>query len=202
MVIQPEGKALADYDENNTLIDIVQVKARTANLTIADLNTNAGGSFFYRTTAELKNAPDATGLLVSCGSLGLELTGAFNGNKPDIVRVIGKLRTLSGDAARHFISNTRLEIVDESKHTEHVFRVLRKMQTGIDAEAEVAVDMLTCWLYRCAENRTLIRSQDVLTKVTSILQFCAYNARRASKKVAPVVSTQPRFKVRIERQVE
>ena len=77
LVFQPEGaEDLAIWDINNCLLEAIQAKAYSANLTLSLLSPEKTDSFLYRASNSLNAYPGIRITLVSFGDVGIELLQA------------------------------------------------------------------------------------------------------------------------------
>lgn len=178
MVFQLEGQEDLDIlDGSGTLLDVQQVKAYDDDLTLSTFSPNKPDSFFYRIARLVKIMPHLIGSIVSFGDVGSELRKALTEDGPDRQRVAKKLSSYQliseGDAIT-VLKGVRLLLVEETDLTAKVFAALRQSLTGIDPEA--AFDLLSFWLYRCAERKCRLTRQDVIEKVNGVGRFLAERA--------------------------
>ncbi len=178
IVFQIEGQEDLDIqDSSGTLLDVQQVKAYDDDLTLSTFSPDKPGSFFYRIARLLKTMPRLIGSIVSFGNVGSELREALTEDGADRQRVARKLSSyqqISEEDAITVLKAVRLLLIKETDLTEKVFAALRQSLTGVDPEA--AFDLLSFWLYRCAEKKCRLARQDVIEKVNSVGRFLAERA--------------------------
>jgi hypothetical protein len=84
IIFQPEGiEDLAVFDDEDRLLEVVQVKQRTSNLTLSSFKPDKPNSFFYRVSSELDKDPRVGVTIVAFGTVGPEISNAINNNGSD-----------------------------------------------------------------------------------------------------------------------
>ncbi len=178
IVFQIEGQEDLDIlDCSGTLLDVQQVKAYDDDLTLSTFSPDKPDSFFYRIARLVKTMPHPISSIVSFGNVGSELRKALTEDGVDRRRVARKLSSyqqISEEDAITVLKAIRLLLVEETDLTAKVFGALRQSLTGVDPEA--AFDLLSFWLYRCAEKKCRLTRQDVIEKVNSVGRFLAERA--------------------------
>jgi hypothetical protein len=178
LIFQPEGKEdLAIYDGDHKLLEVIQVKERSANLTLSSFEPEKPESFFYRVAAELKADPNVRISVVAFGEVGPELDLAIKEDGAERARVAQKIaahKHLPDTDAASLLKNIRLLTVDEAELTDKIVATLRASLTGVDPAS--AFDLLTYWLYVCAENKIRITRVDVIERINRIGRFIAARA--------------------------
>lgn len=177
-IYQPEGKEdLAVFDSEYSLMEIVQVKQRSQNLSLSDFEPEKKDSFFCRVATELKTNPDAQISIVAFGNVGPELKKAIEEDKNDRAHVAKKIaghKHLSETEAASLFEKTRLVPVNEIDLRARVYAALESSLAGVDPDS--AFDLLSYWLYVCAENKTKITRNDVIERVNAVGHFAAARA--------------------------
>lgn len=178
LIFQPEGKEdLAVFDADQKLLEIVQVKERSTNLTLSSFEPEKPESFFYRVAAELKADPDVRISIVAFGNVGPELDKAIREDGADRARVVQKIagrKHLTETEAAALLRSIRLVTVDEAELTDKITATLRDSLTGVDPAT--AFNLLSHWLSVCAENRTKITRADVIERINRVGEFIAARA--------------------------
>ncbi|HEY4036381.1 MAG TPA: hypothetical protein VGL94_20685 [Ktedonobacteraceae bacterium] len=178
IIFQQEGQEdLAVLDSCGNLLEVLQVKAYSDDLVLSTFSPNKADSFFYRIASLVKAMPHLNSSIVSFGPVGPELLLALEEDGSDRQKVAKKLsnyKFISQENADHLLQIIRLISVEESDLTEKVFTLLHQSLMGTDPEN--AFDLLSFWLYRCAEKKSSLTQQDVIKKVNSVGQFLAERA--------------------------
>jgi len=193
-IYQPEGREdLAVFDSEHRLLEIVQVKQRSQNLSLSDFEPEKKDSFFYRVAAELKTNPDAQISIVAFGSVGPELKKAIEEDQNERSRVAKKIaghKFLSEAEAAALFEKTRLVPADEADLRNRVYAVLEGSLAGVDPDS--AFDLLSFWLYVCAENKTKITRNDVIEHVNAVGRFAAARAAHYREWFTSIVPLEER----------
>jgi hypothetical protein len=193
-IYQPEGREdLAVFDSEHRLLEVVQVKQRSQNLSLSDFEPEKKDSFFYRVAAELKTNPDAQISIVAFGSVGPELKKAIEEDKDERARVAKKIaghNFLSETEAATIFEKTRLVPADEADLKGRVYSVLEGSLAGVDPHS--AFDLLSYWLYVCAESKTKITRDDVIERVNAVGRFAAARAAHYREWFTSIVPLEDR----------
>lgn len=178
LIFQPEGKEdLAVFDADHKLLEIIQVKERSANLTLSSFEPEKPESFFYRVAEELKADASVRISIVAFGSVGPELDKAIRNEGADRARVAQKIaahRHITETEAAALLGRIRLLSVDEAELTDKIAATLWNSLTGVDPAS--AFDLLTYWLYVSAEGKIKITRADVVERINRVGQFVAARA--------------------------
>ena len=161
---------------------------------LSDLSPGKPNSFLRRVSALVRREPDVRIKVVSFGRLGSELNGAFSGDQRHHEAVTRKLVELHGftdEEASTVLDAVRLERVSETELRETVFDVLREACTGIDSEP--AFDLLTAWLFICAEERRHLTRHDVTERLGAIGSFLAARAAHHAEWFTSIVPIEDRI---------
>jgi hypothetical protein len=174
MFFQPEGvEDLAVFNAQNQLVEAVQVKSFSYNITLSHLvSANPEGSFFHRAVSLMHGERTPIVTLASFGPVGQELQQAVAGEKQAHGRVVQKLvdsHGFAGDEAIAVLKALKIETLDEDLLSEQVLERLKVAVTGADPEA--SFDLLNHWLYGCAERKTVLSHQDVVDRINRIGRF-------------------------------
>jgi hypothetical protein len=180
LTFQPEGEEdLAIFDASNNLLEVVQVKAYSENLTLSSLKPDKRDSFFYRIDQLLKSnvTPSLKISIVSFGAIGQEILQACKADGRERKRIAQKLSEygfLSEVDADKLLARIQLIPVEEAALREIVYASLRDGLTGV--EPERAFEMLNFWLYICAENKRKLTQGDVVERLNNVGRFLAERA--------------------------
>jgi hypothetical protein len=176
-VFQPEiMEDLAVLDVSGNLLEVIQVKSNS-KLTLSSFNPKSELSFFYRANAYLKTDSPPEIHIASFGEIGPSLLQAIENDGIEREREAEKLSSyghVKKDDAKYILDNINIFQIDVSKLTESVYEHLRNALTGIDPDN--AFDLLSYWLYICAENKYKITKNDIIKKVEDIGKFLAKRA--------------------------
>jgi hypothetical protein len=178
VIFQLEGQEDLDIlDSRGNPLEVLQVKAYSDDLALSTFFPEKADSFFYRIASLVKNIPHLSSGIVSFGPVGPELLLALEEDGSDrrnVARKLSNYTYISQEHANHLLQIIHLISVKEDDLTEKVFTLLRQSLMGTDPEN--AFDLLSFWLYRCAEKKTSLTRQDVINKVNSVGQFLAERA--------------------------
>ena len=186
LIFQPEGhEDLAIYTSDENLLEVVQVKAHEGDLVLSSLlppkpkpgSLHQRDSFFYRAASLLKTNPQLAISIVSFGTIGSELLRAFQTDGHERKNIAKKLRehkNLTEEDINQLMAKISAESVDEATLTKQVQTILGESLMGIDSES--AFDLLSYWLYICAEHKEKITQREVIEKVNKVGLFLADRA--------------------------
>jgi len=174
-VFQPEGaEDFAVWDINDRLLEAVQAKAYSANLTLSLLSPEKTDSFLYRANSLLNAYPEIRIKIASFGDVGVELLQATEEDGRERQRVARKIAehgVLSEVNAQRLLNQLQIVSVVEAELEERVFAALQDLCTGIDPIP--AFEMLNFWLYICAEKKSKITRNDVIQRINDVGRFIA-----------------------------
>lgn len=204
LIFQPEGaEDLAIRETSDRLLETVQVKAYSSDLTLSVFSPEKVDSFFYRAAELLDNHPESTIKIASFGEIGVELLKATQEDgkeRQNVAKKIDKQGFLSEVAARRLLDKLQIVPVVESELEARIMTVLRNLVTGIDPVP--AFDILNFWLYCCAEDKREITQSDLIQKINGVGKFIAEcNAHHAEwfRSIVPIennkIDTQGRKKL-------
>lgn len=168
MTFQPEGvEDLAVYD-NGHLVEAVQVKSFSGNITLSDLVSirRPESSFFHRAVSLVRESSPKSIALVSFGPIGRELKSALAGEelaRSEVSRKLVETYGFTHEDVSAVLKVLVAESVDEEALTQRIYGFLRDAVTGADPEA--AFDLLSHWLYGCAERKRPLTRQDVVDRI-------------------------------------
>ncbi|MGB5967625.1 MAG: hypothetical protein WBG70_04775, partial [Spirulinaceae cyanobacterium] len=173
LTFQPEGvEDIAIWDASDRLLEAIQVKAYSANLTLSLLSPEKADSFLYRTNELLNAYPEMRVKIASFGGIGDELQNATREEGKDRVDVAKKISDkglLSKEDSLRLLDKLEIISVSEERSRETVFDTLRNSCTGVDPNS--AFDLLNFWLYTCAENKSKITRDDLIQRINDIGRF-------------------------------
>ena len=179
LLFRPEGKEDLDiYTSDGQLLETVQVKAYSENLTLSNLTSESNDSFFDRSLRNLTDFPNSTIKMVSFGPIGSEMEQAWSTDGGERERVHNKL-TEDGYTQQEIedLLSIQLDEADEAELKLKVFAFLRTTPAGGDPPN--AFDLLMYWLYLVSERREQISYSDLIDKLTNIGRYLearsAYN---------------------------
>lgn len=177
-IYQPEGiEDLAVFDAADRLVEIVQVKDLTEDLSLSSFSANKADSFFFRAAAALERVPDLRIVIATFGPIGPGLAGAIDTDGSERTSVAKRLSStgrITEAKARNLLAHMVIQRVTESDLTEQVQNALRTTLTGIDPDR--AFENLNYWLYLCAEGRRKVTRSAIITRLTQIGHFLAERA--------------------------
>ncbi|MFW6116540.1 MAG: hypothetical protein ACOC6F_02330 [bacterium] len=172
-VFQPEGTEDLDItDVSGRVCEVIQVKSYSG-LVLSNLEPAKATSFFRRAANLLERKKPPIIRLVNFGSIGPELSGAWEGHKPHRRRVISKL--LDKGFTRHeingFFEHIELVSLTEEEARQEVLSQVRRLSAGIDPEN--ALNLFTAWYLRLAERRETVTCAELVDKVNTVSRFLA-----------------------------
>ena len=171
LLFRPEGKEDLDiYTSDGQLLETVQVKAYSANLTLSNLTSEPNDSFFDRSLHNRKDFPNSTIRIVSFGPVGPEMEQAWSSNGRERKQVHRKL-TEDGYTQQDIadLLSIQLDKIDEAELERKVFAFLQTTLTGGDPPN--AFDLLMYWVCRVSERREQISYSDVIDKLTNVGRY-------------------------------
>ncbi|HEV8071179.1 MAG TPA: hypothetical protein VGP76_25925 [Planctomycetaceae bacterium] len=186
LIVQPEGaEDLAIFDKRGDLIEVVQVKDHSSNLTASSFKP-----FFYeRISGYCAPGSRVAVRVASFGPIGPELEAAQKGDsraKAQIVKAIARptraKRTkedgppeatgepdLSPSQATQIVERLIFEPVTEGALTQRILESLAASVVGVSPRD--GFDLLMWWMLTSAESQHLITRQDALKKLTHVGKF-------------------------------
>jgi hypothetical protein len=193
-IFQPEGNEdLSVFDPKENLLETVQVKAYTSNLTLSDFSPEKPNSFMYRSSKLIETLPDIRISIVTYGHVGPELMNAIKNDGHDRETAVDKLSNygfiLKG-AAKALFEGIELKIIDETTIKEEIYSRIRGSCAGVDPDA--AFDLLNKWLYDCSENRERIKQQDIIDKILNVGNFLTDRATHLAEWGTTIVPIEDR----------
>jgi len=175
---QPEGlEDLVVVSNTGEIQEVVQVKARSDNLSLSSFSPEKDESFFDRVIALLDTNPESRITVATFGSVGPELQHALNGIDGARGRVAKKLSEygrISIEQAIQVLSRIHLQQVAEIELNEEVRSRLNSSLVGVDPDA--ALDLLTAWIYACSEQKLVVSHRHLIEKVNAVGKFLSERA--------------------------
>lgn len=178
LIFHPEGiEDLAILDSHERPIEIVQVKSHTDSLAVSTFSPDKPGSFFERSAEALRSTPNLKITVASFGAVGPELQQAIDAPGRSRSTVVNKLTAygrLSSIDATNLLAHMRVDPVEESALTAVTLAHIRDLSIGVDPTH--AFDLLSLWLYTCAEERRKITRTSMIAKINQVGRFLAERA--------------------------
>lgn len=181
LVFQLEGREDLDiYGPSGDLLEIIQIKAHSSNLTLHDLNPDGKRDQFFRRVLDRRELyVGASGsvkfqeMVVSFGPLGEDLRHNWRSDAPNRHRAIQKLENwgYTGDEASSLIESLSVTTVDEAAIEREVHARLRDSLPGCDPHA--AFELLHAWLFFASEAKARVTPAMVIDRVTAVGRFIA-----------------------------
>jgi hypothetical protein len=187
--IRPEGSEdLAIYDVSGQLVEVVQVKDHSDNLTASSFKP----TFYKRIARNCAPGSRIKVTIASFGPIGPELESATDGDLQAITRAVSTMtrararqkmiedaseqerEDITDEQARQILSHVTLCKVTESDLTDFVIRNLKQLSTGVDATQ--AFEILMWWLFNSSEKRLFIDRDTAINKVSRVGQFLSRRA--------------------------
>lgn len=186
-VLQPEGhEDLAIRDKNDVLIEVVQVKDYSSNLTASKFKP----TFYRRITKYCSPDSKVAVTIASFGKVGPELESALDNSKQTPKRAIETLTkervevdskgiktSVTGRTkkqAEEIFSHVTLEEVNETDLTNQLMKKLSKVIGAGDAAR--AFENLMWWLVTSAEKQERISRDKTIAKIDQIGKFLTHRA--------------------------
>lgn len=184
-ILQPEGhEDLALYDNKDKLIEVVQVKDHSDNLTASKFKP----VFYKRISEHCKPSSSVVVRIVSFGPVGPEFSAALDNSKATPSRVLDTLtkdresenksgkkqiiKGLSVDVAERILTHTKLTEVKEEDLTAAVLEKLKNTVTAGDPER--AFENLMWWLVTSSEKRLKLTRAKVIEKLNQVGTFLSH----------------------------
>jgi len=177
LTFQPEGREdLAIFREAVELVEVIQVKAYSDNLTISTFSPEKPNSFFRRVVELSRKHPQAAVKIVSFGPIGPEMARAWDIDANERRSVTQKLLGygFSPDDIDTLFRSVQLVKEDESGVREKVFTFLRESLVGGDPEH--AFDLLHYWLFRASERKEKITHDSLIAKINGVGRYLVERA--------------------------
>jgi hypothetical protein len=133
LVFHPESvEDLAIRGADNKLLESIQVKDHSSDLTLSSFSPDKPGSFFYRVAEKLTTSPDVQVDVASFGKIGIALTRAFETDGPERSQEANKLSGygfISEADARMVLARIQPVFVEEEVLEEKIYKRLRNSLT-------------------------------------------------------------------------
>lgn len=203
LVFQPEGaEDLAVWKTSGILLEFVQVKAYSGNLTLSSFSPSKRDSFLERANTWLRLHPEASVKIASFGNVGNKLLQAIQEDgraRQQVAQKIAEYGFLSEANSLQLLNQLQIVPVAEPELEERVFAVLQDLCVGIDPFP--AFEILNFWLYICAEKKTKITRNDVIQRINDVGRFIAErNAHHSEwfRSIVPIESSEINTQAREE----
>lgn len=182
-IYKPEGaEDLYLYKIDGSLLEAVQVKDISDDLTFSTFEPNKPKSFFYRVYERLVTNPKAENNLAIFGQLGPELDGvlgqtATKDRKNAATKLVeysrvakkkrdGQFHELTFEQASQVLSSINVKKISENTISQSLLTTLNKSIMGLNSVS--ALEMLLWWVFRASENSTSVTRESVLRKANEI----------------------------------
>lgn len=174
---QPEKyEDLTVYKDSGKILEAIQVKDLTANLSLSDFYPEKPDSFFRRALMLIKEHPGIKIKIASFGPIGPEINNAWKGDhnfRSVVARKLNK-HGLSSDDIDALFRNIEILRADETALRDGVLSLLKSSLAGGDPEN--AFDLLHYWLYKASEKRELITYSTLMRKINNVGRYLAERA--------------------------
>ena len=174
LVFRPEGvEDLAVLGASGHLVEVVQVKSYSSDLTLSSFSPDKEGSFFHRAVSLCKDHDEVRVTVASFGPFGPEMRSAWDGDPKARQSIEAKLGSYGiGPPERELLfRRVCLEPVDAADNERAIRDLLKETLAGGDPA--VAFDLLSYWLFRAAEAKEAIEPQTVMERLTGIGSYLA-----------------------------
>ena len=189
----PEGKEDLDiHSPDGELLETVQVKAYSDNLSLSNFASQLHDSFFDRSLRNRRSFPDSTIRIVSFGRIGPEIEAAWSQEGPERQRVREKLREYgysSGEISEIF--DIKFSMADESELEAKVADFLQASPAGGDPLN--AFELLMYWVFRASEQSERIEYSSVIEKLSSVGRYLQQRSAYHDEwfnSIHPLIDTQ------------
>ncbi len=170
--LHPEGKEdLAIWSSEGSLLEVIQVKDYTNNLSISDFKP----IFFERVRKYCTPDSKIKVTIAHFGELGSELLAALDNNKDTPQRTVRTLkaklteRGFSQQDIENILAHLVAEKVDELRLQDFIFDKLKNTVTS--ASPQHAFENLMWWLMNASEHQLKINRCDAIEKINRIGKF-------------------------------
>ncbi len=174
---QPEKyEDLTVYEDTGKILEAIQVKNLTANLSLSDLSPEKSDSFFRRSLTLIKENPGIKIIIISFGPIGLEMTKAWAGEPSFQKDVTTKLTKngFSSDDVKRLFQNIEILKANEVELENQILSFLKNSLAGSDPGN--AFDLLHYWLYKASEKRELITYSALIVKINNVGRYLTERA--------------------------
>jgi len=145
---QPEKyEDLTVYEDKGKILEAIQVKDLSSNLTLSNFSPEKPDSFFRRTLTLIKEYPGIKITIISFGPIGPEMTKAWAGEprfQKDVTTKLSKNGFSSNDTMLLF-QNIEILKANEAELEDQILSFLKNSLAGGDPRN--AFDLLHYWLY-------------------------------------------------------
>jgi hypothetical protein len=143
----PESIEDLKIEKEGKIVELVQIKNLSCNLSLSDLSPQNEDSFFKRALKKLEEGENFILHIVSFGDIGEELVGFQKKNDTHVERIKSKLATYgyAVNDINWLISNLTISKVDEDVLKEEIFsKLTQRIETM--AAPQVAFNLLICYV--------------------------------------------------------
>ena len=173
LIYRPEGtEDLAVFDSQMRLVEVVQVKDYSGDLSLSHFKPSSDAGFFARLNRRRIEYPYCTTKLVSFGPLGPEFGGAIAGEAKHRAKFVEKLcdrnTTISAADAAAMLDGLNGNVVHpiEAELRASVVDALRG--TIVAAELESSEELLMYWVFDASEKQRDLTHQGLLLQLERI----------------------------------
>ncbi len=172
LFFQPEKyEDLTVYEDSGKILEAVQVKALTTNLSLSDFSPEKTDSFFRRSLTLINGNPSIKIIIISFGPIGPEMNKAWSGEpsfQKDVTTKLSK-NGFSSDDIKLLFRNIEIMKANEEELKDQVLSFLTKSLAGGDPGN--AFDLLHYWLYKASEKRELITYSELISKINNVGRY-------------------------------
>ena len=188
---QPETfEDLSIFDSTGLLVEAVQVKSYSGNLTLSSFSPDKEDGFFRQSIDLLQRFPDITIRIVSFGPFGEEMGSAWQVEGPHRHSVVNKLMSAGFSSpdihSLHcgaYFTNCRRVETDNLQG--QIYEVLR--HSVLAGNPENALELLSYWMYLAAERQEIFSNSSVSHQISQ----CQRLSREERGAYPRVVSHHP-----------
>ncbi|GEL68316.1 hypothetical protein [Myxococcus virescens] len=171
-VFRLEGREDLDIlDESGRVLEVIQMKAYGAALTLSALKPEKPESFFRRVLKRRVDFPDAQECIVSFGPYGQEMQAAWSGSPAHRAHAVELLEgwKYSPVQAQVLLSRVKLLSVNEEALKASISASLLELMTGCDPVS--AFDLLHAWLFQASEARATLTRSQLIERLNAVGRF-------------------------------
>lgn len=165
---KPEGKEDLDIYLNNNLVEVIQVKDYSEDLTLSHLKPENENGFLSRCIDVFDRENSVRVKLVSFGLIGNQLKNAFKKQKPSY-------ETIRKNLKKHSFENKEIDNIfkiklEEKSESDLTNKIKKKLKENPRVQTSIgyAFDWLIYWLYEVAEKQKSITQTDLLDKLNQL----------------------------------
>jgi len=193
----PEGaEDLAIYDSKMLLVEVVQVKDLSSDLSLSNFKPESPNGFFARFTRRMSSDPNCRTRIATFGHLGPELGGALKNKAPHRKNVISKIignPLISESQAVAMLDHLNCNVIGLSA-AELLSKVRESiLQTIVGGDPETSLDLLMYWIFKSSEERAIITRSRLVRQLELIGEYLSNNRDYSSEwnvSISPVTSAE------------